>query len=229
MTDGRIGAFFDFDGTLIHGDSQEMEFCHRFMHGRINSCIHPSVIMAVATGILSFTGLISQERHNLAYISTYRGMTLADAYDAGEKIFKDNIKKKFYTSALRLIRGHRENGELIVIVSATPAHILEPVKNFLNPDAIICTELGIDRDGKFTGKPAGNICIGKEKGRRVREFAAVNNIDLSASYAYSDHHADIELLECAGKPAAVNPTARLRRIALKRGWGVIDFSSTDKE
>ena len=116
---------------------------------------------------------------------------------------------------------------MVILVTATTEHLIRPVKEFLKPDYVICTELETDGSGRFTGRPAGSVCIGVEKVRLVHALAEKRNIDLRASYAYSDHHADIPFLECTGNPAAVNPTGRLMRTAKKRGWPVYRFRNRE--
>lgn len=48
-------------------------------------------------------------------------------------------------------------------------------------------------------------------------------IDLSQSWAYSDSSSDIPMFELVGHPVAVNPDARLARVAAARGWEVLRF------
>jgi len=48
-------------------------------------------------------------------------------------------------------------------------------------------------------------------------------LDLSASYAYSDSHTDLPLLEAVGNPVAVNPDRELRKVAEEREWPIREF------
>ena len=57
----------------------------------------------------------------------------------------------------------------------------------------------------------------------MRELAAREEVDLAASTAYSDSAADLPFLEVVGRPVAVNPDRRLRRVARERGWPVLEF------
>ena len=47
--------------------------------------------------------------------------------------------------------------------------------------------------------------------------------DLAASTAYSDSHTDLPFLEAVGNPVVVNPDRELRRIAVERGWPILEF------
>jgi len=219
----KHAAFFDFDGTLIRGDSQAMEMRHILRSG-CRRHVNPFLIMrTVGTGILSYFDLVSQLYHNRTYITIYRGMSEQDAVKTGNSIFHTQIRKNFNLQALKLLEDHRDEGALIVIVSASPEHILEPVTAYIKPDFLVCTVLEKDLMKRFTGKPLGHICIGEEKAERVQELAIKFNLDLSSSYAYSDHHADLPFLEAVGRPAAVNPTVKLEKIAREREWPVYRF------
>jgi phosphoserine phosphatase len=65
---------------------------------------------------------------------------------------------------------------------------------------------------------------GEAKADAVRELARREEIDLSASTAYSDAAADLPFLEAVGTPVAVNPDRVLRKIARERRWEVLEFS-----
>ena len=57
----------------------------------------------------------------------------------------------------------------------------------------------------------------------MRQFAADHDLDLDASWAYSDSVSDLPMLELVGHPVAVNPDAELARIARERNWQVMVF------
>jgi phosphoserine phosphatase len=72
-------------------------------------------------------------------------------------------------------------------------------------------------DGKFTGR-ASALCFGKHKVTLVKRWAARHGVDLAASTFYSDSYNDLPMLERVGRAVAVNPDARLRRVARARAW-----------
>ena len=57
----------------------------------------------------------------------------------------------------------------------------------------------------------------------IREYAEKHGIDLGQSFAYTDSHGDLPMLECVGHPAAVNADRRLRQLAAVRGWPIKDW------
>jgi HAD superfamily hydrolase (TIGR01490 family) len=225
----RSAAFFDLDRTLIRGDSQAMELRH------ILGCENPSpffylkLTAPIITGILVRLSLVSQERHTLSYMKTYRGSDSRKLKDRGRRLFMESIRQSFVPEILELIEEHRRNGCMIFLVSATPLHILEPVSNHLKPDGNACTLLDFTPDGRCTGRPVGSLCMGTAKAEQVLILAAAHRLDLSVSYAYSDHHADIPFLETVGHPTAVNPTPQLLKVARNRNWPVQTFSKHQRD
>jgi phosphoserine phosphatase len=91
----------------------------------------------------------------------------------------------------------------------------------------IADDLGFDgalgtvcevRDGAYTGH-ALRPMHAENKAAAVRELG----FDLDECTAYSDSHTDLPVLEAVGRPFAVNPDRKLRRIAADRGWPVLEF------
>jgi putative phosphoserine phosphatase/1-acylglycerol-3-phosphate O-acyltransferase len=57
----------------------------------------------------------------------------------------------------------------------------------------------------------------------VREFARRHRVDLERSFAYGNGSEDVQFLETVGRPAALNPTKDLDRIARERSWPTARF------
>ena len=69
----------------------------------------------------------------------------------------------------------------------------------------------------------GPSSTGRARSRRCERFAAEHDIDLDASYAYSDSASDLPMLRAVGHPVAVNPDPELAAIAAQEGWQVMRF------
>jgi phosphoserine phosphatase len=76
-------------------------------------------------------------------------------------------------------------------------------------------------DGRYTGRAAGPFNYREGKVLSMRELAEREQIDLDASYAYSDSESDLPMLRAVGHPVVVNPDPDLRRIATAEGWEVL--------
>jgi putative phosphoserine phosphatase/1-acylglycerol-3-phosphate O-acyltransferase len=219
----RTAAFFDLDKTLIREDSQTMELRQILTTEKPSLPYYFKLLETVITYPLARMNLASQEFHNLCYLKTYRGQRRDVLELRGKSLFQRTLRHMFHEKALELMAEHRKNGRWIILVSATPAHLLSPVIDHIRPDGSACTLLEFDASGRCTGKPRDALCIGEKKAEHVRRIAAAMSLDLSSSFAYSDHHADIPFLESVGCPSVVNPTTRLLKIARKRDWPVYRF------
>ncbi len=63
--------------------------------------------------------------------------------------------------------------------------------------------------------------FGEAKARAIRRIAAELDLDLQRCFAYGDSSSDKWMLEAVGKPAAVNPSNDLARIARRNDWVVL--------
>jgi len=136
-------------------------------------------------------------------------------------LYREVMGRRLSTTMADLVRVHRKRGHLPVILSASLYHLIKPLATELGIVHILCTELEVDSGGLFTGRAAGPVCVGQYKADQAVRLAHRLNVDLAASYVYSDHHADMQLFTAVGHPVAVSPTPRLRWTALRRNWKII--------
>ena len=78
-------------------------------------------------------------------------------------------------------------------------------------------------NGHYTGRAGGPFTYRDGKAQAIRELAEREDIDLAASWAYSDSESDLPMLRLVGHPVAVNPDAELARVAREEGWEVMRF------
>ena len=134
----------------------------------------------------------------------------------------DVIEPIVYDEALELIDAHRRAGRRVFIVSASPEEIVGPLAAYLGVDEAIATRARIDDRGRYTGE-VDFYSYGPFKADAMREVAAREGIDLTASYAYSDSITDLPMLEAVGHPVVVNPDRDLAKLARQRGWEIRQF------
>ena len=133
------------------------------------------------------------------------------------------LRPLLYDEPLRLVQHHRGRGERVYIVSATLQEIVQHIADDLGFDGAIGSTCEIV-DGVYTGRSLRAL-HGEGKAQAVRDLAAEEDIDLAGSTAYSDSYSDVPFLETVGHPVAANPDRKLRRIAARRGWPVVEFAS----
>ena len=90
---------------------------------------------------------------------------------------------------------------------------------------LIAVELARGPDGWITGDILGVPSAREGKVTRVQQWLAQRGLawDTVHSTFYSDSINDLPLLEKVNEPVATNPDARLRAIALERGWRTLNL------
>jgi HAD superfamily hydrolase (TIGR01490 family) len=136
--------------------------------------------------------------------------------------YRQSLKPHLSPAMLARVEEHRRQGHMLVVLSASVEYILRQVVADLRFDHLLCTRLETDERGVCTGRALGPVIVGRQKKLAAEAFAVHAGVDLAASWAYGDHHSDAALLETVGRPVAVRPTRQLRRIALARGWEIVD-------
>ncbi len=128
-------------------------------------------------------------------------------------------------AALTLLATHRRAGDHLVIITATNEFVTRPIADRLGVQDLVAVELVQDATGWITGEIKGTPSFGPGKVTRMTQWLAERHLgwtDVECTF-YSDSINDLPLLERVQHPVATNPDARLREIALTRGWRILDL------
>lgn len=217
----HIGAFFDFDGTVIHGYSAFAMIREQVRRGDLS----PAEFMKLATAMTNFgLGNVGFSAMMIASAQFMRGISVQSYEEFAEELYQEHIAKLIYPETRALIEAHRRKGHTLAIISSATPYQLLPAARDLDIDHVKCTHLEV-QGGEFTGGVIRPTCFGPGKVRAAEELAADFSLDLEESYFYSDSDDDIELLERVGKPRPLNPNRKLTAIARRERWPVQRFGS----
>jgi len=184
-------AVFDFDGTIIRKDSL-LEFI-RFTRG--NWRFYSSFLLFSPLLIGMKMKLIPNWKvKQLLFTCLFRGLSI-EVFDNWGNDFIAIIDKMLYHKALDALRRHRENGDKIIIISASVENWIKPWAVRNGVDMILATKIEIDKTGALTGRFLTKNCYGQEKVNRLLEMFP--NKDLYYLVAYGDSCGDKELIELA--------------------------------
>ena len=142
-----------------------------------------------------------------------------DAYHA--QFMREVIHPALLPAAHELIKKHQDQGDLIVIITATNRFVTEPIAFALGVEHLIAAEPELSEDGKLTGKLLGIPTSGAGKVTHLQQWLAARGKqlkDFPVSYFYSDSQNDIPLLSIVTHPVATNPNAKLSAHANTHGW-----------
>lgn len=219
----RSAAFFDLDKTIL-AKSSSLAFARPFYKGGL---LGRADVLKSAYAQFSYVAS-GADHDQLEYMRKYMS-DLVSGWDVetvkqivGETL-DEIVDPMVYEEAVDLIALHKEEGRDVIIISSSGTEVVEPIGERLGVDRAIGTQIGIDEQGRYTGELVF-YAYGEGKAEAMRALAEENGYDLAECYAYSDSMTDLPMLEVVGHPVCVNPDAPLRKIAVERGWPVVDFA-----
>jgi phosphatidylglycerophosphatase C len=195
MSDGRIVAAFDFDGTLTTGDSL-LPFL-LYNAGRVKGT---AKLLRALPDLLGFCLCLKtrQEVKEAILAAFFAGHAIRTLREQGERFAREELPKMEVAAGMQRVRWHQEQGHRCVLISASLDIYLAPWAKQAGFDDLLCSRPQVDERGCFTGKLAGLNCWGPEKQRRLEELLGPR--EGYQLYAYGDSRGDQELLSYATYP-----------------------------
>ena len=213
-------ALFDLDNTLIAGDSDFLWGCFLVEQGIVDSELY--------------------ERENRRFYDQYRVGELdihefldfqlrplsEHPVDTLQQWRRQYIEEKItpilLPKAQALIDRHRQQGDTLVVITATNRFITGPIVELYDIPHLLATEAEI-LDDRYTGKVSGIPCFQDGKVTRLSDWLKVNRHSLDNSWFYSDSHNDLPLLNRVTHPVAVDPDEILEEHARNNDWPIISL------
>jgi HAD superfamily hydrolase (TIGR01490 family) len=124
------------------------------------------------------------------------------------------------------ITRDKAEGRRLVLATASYRLYAYAIAQRLGFDDVIGTSSIIGLDERVHAKIAGENCYGPAKLSMIADWVEASGLKGTHGHVrfYSDHVSDRPAFEWADEPVAVNPHARLRRLAEQRGWPMEDWS-----
>jgi putative phosphoserine phosphatase/1-acylglycerol-3-phosphate O-acyltransferase len=216
-----VGAFFDFDGTIIASHSVTDMFLERVRGGEIGGqdlFDMGNLASRYLLGTGDFTEAVEDTVHGLKGVSDRRMQAL------GQKVAREHLVAEVYPEMRAIIKAHQRQGHTVAIVSSATRYQIEALARRLGIEHILCTELEVV-DGDLSGRLNGEVCYGEAKLHAVRRFARIRRVTVSRSYFYSNGAEDLPLMEKVGKPVTVNADGKLASVAQRREWLQLQLES----
>lgn len=215
----QVGAFFDFDGTIVHGFSGVHFFRDRMLAGKVSAS---EIAATMLNGLRGTDSEEDFERFVAIAFKAWRGHTEEELYEIGQRLFMSTIAGHMYPEAWQLIGAHQNAGHTVVIASSASRYQIQAAGEALGIEHLLFTPLEV-QDGILTGRVDGKSLWRSGKAAAAREFIEAHGIDAGASYSYSNGGEDVEFLATTGNPAATNPDRTLQRVAVERDWPILRF------
>ncbi|MBR6185960.1 MAG: HAD family hydrolase [Clostridia bacterium] len=198
-------ALFDFDGTLIPGDS-------------IALLVRWARRKKAMTGGEFFSALIAAGGYGLGLVSAKeskeRALRFLQRFSGGEQeklcraFVNEALLPLVYPRGIACVRGHQAAGRKAVLVTASTDNYMLLIGRALGFDAVLATPY-------FPDGRLGENCKGEEKPKRVAAWLSDSGLqaDYAASWAYGDSGSDLPMLRLCGHPVRVNAKKALRKAA----------------
>ena len=140
MSPSNIGAFFDFDETLLDIESSRLGF--RYLWER--RLVSLGFILKVLTANIFYKHhWLSDEKMAMILIKFYRNRHLEDFRLGAAAFYQDHLKPHLAPNIHARLNNHRQQGHQLVLISGSVRYMLEPVAEDLGFDHLLCTDLEI--------------------------------------------------------------------------------------
>lgn len=133
------------------------------------------------------------------------------------------LETNLRSGARGAIARDKAEGRRVVMATASYRLYAEAIAARLGFDDVIGTGSIIGLDERVHAKIDGENCYGPAKLRMVMDWLGKSGFERGHVRFYSDHASDAPVFEWSDEPVAVNPHARLARLAASRGWAIEDW------
>ncbi len=213
-------AIFDLDNTLLSGDSDhawgqfvcELGLVDAADFGQRNEQFYRDYQ----------AGCLDIDAYLRFALSPLKGQSVATAEQWHRTFMAEKIEPMISNAAISLVEHHREQGDELLVITATNAFITTPIVARFGIDHLLACEAEVE-DGCYTGQPLGIPTYREGKVTRLQHWLSEHGHSLDGAWFYSDSHNDLPLLEVVDRPVAVDPDDTLRAHAEAAGWPVISL------
>nr|WP_320136268.1 HAD family hydrolase [uncultured Amphritea sp.] len=213
-------AIFDLDNTLLNGDSDHAWGEFLCTKGIVDTQAYRQAndyfYQQYKSGTLDIVEFLE---FALKPLSEHEPEVLEQLH---QEFMQTTIAPMMLKKAATLLQKHRDQGDYLLIITATNRFVTGPIAALLGVDDTLATEPEMI-DGRYTGKVSGTPCFQAGKVERLNAWLEQTGHSMEDSYFYSDSINDKPLLERVTHPVAVDPDELLKQAAEENGWPIISL------
>lgn len=220
MVEPRRAAFFDVDGTLVRTNIVHAFAFYAMNQGTIVGTAWKTAKTLLSIPVFMATDRVNRKVFNELFYSYYQGQSEDRLETLAQELFEDVLRPAIFKGTTRLIEESRRAGCRIVFVTGALDFTVRHLARHLGADDVIANRMRFVQ-GFATGRVIPPVIEGAHKALVIRDYCVNEGLALEKSFAYSDSFSDYPMLAVVGHPAAVNPDARLARVARAYEWPII--------
>ena len=213
-------VIFDLDNTILNGDSD---------YAMVNYLVQTNILdESAAIQNQQFIedynrGELDFDAYTSFALSAYIGLTLEEINQLILPFVAKVIEPLINIFALKMIHDHGDQGDTILLASATNELIVRPIAQRLDIPNVIGTQVEFINN-QCSGAYIPPSALGAGKLELVTQWMARNDYtEFEDVTFYSDSINDLPLLEAVGHPKVVSHDPALEKIAAARGWTIINL------
>jgi HAD superfamily phosphoserine phosphatase-like hydrolase len=220
MSTTRSAAFFRVEGTLIGLPTtatalwltaQVQAFSDRLL--RLGTAILAAPL--TLAGPWKDASLASR----LAWMGL-RGMSADRLETMAQTCWERLLAPRVKPVGRELVQAAKKEGHAIVLLSDNLTEVIRPLAEEIGATALSANRLELVR-GRATGRLEDPVLTAPTLAQWMKSYAAEQGFELGRCLAYGTSAADGILLSAAGRPCAVDPDGRLRRMAADLEWPTV--------
>lgn len=192
----KKAIIYDFDKTIY---SKETSMAFMFFFLKRHRYLIPKFILNLTIILFNIKDL---KKVKNIFFSIFKGMDIENDIN----LFWEKEMKNIYPYFFEEIKENRKDADLLILISASPDFLLEPIYKKLGFDILISTKYS-----NFT--LIGKNCKKDEKLKRLNELG---NFDVLCFY--SDSLSDLPLFNIAKKKISINKGNKVLGLPKKNGW-----------
>lgn len=209
---------FDIDGTLSKGllfvPLVKSEHANEYISDRVFEYIN-ELLLAYKSGDLEYENAVDELLQ--VHAKGLEGKKYQDLKMHAKNFLKLHEKEllhNFGREVAQMLGAHHK----LLVVTAEAQYLAEVVADIYNIHGCVSSLYEVT-DGRFTGNVERSLAY------RAAKATSLQGYDIE--YAFGDSEGDIDMLDNARFPHAINPTAGLQSIAEERAWQIFDGSETE--
>ena len=213
-------AIFDLDNTLLNGDSDHAWGVFLAAQGIVDAEAHSRANDQFYQDYLN--GELDVLVYQRFVLQPLAQFSMDELNALRERFMTSHVQPMLQTKAAELLQQHRDQGDTLMIITATNHFITEPIAKLLGVEHLIATNPEVV-NGRFTGEVSGTPSFQGGKVTRLQQWLSENNATLEGAWFYSDSINDAPLLEQVANPVVVDPDPSLEAMARERGWPLMSL------